>query len=188
MNVFPDMPGQAWKSKKRQTWSVTAQTGASGKRRTLINQTYPKWTIEVKYVGLTKTNADIIMGFFGQQKAGFESFLFKDNEDYQVTGQYIGVGTGNSQSVYLYRSIAGEMSEPVTDIIPNTLKLYANGTQIECSIGTNGLITFTAPQGTVLTIDYQYYWRVAFDSDYNEQTIIFLDVYENASIKMVTAR
>lgn len=187
LNVFPDLPGQQWKSKKRMKWDVSVQKSAQQVRKTMINQNYPSWEINVQYKGLTKYNADIIMGFFGQQKGAFLPFLWKDLEDYKVTAQPIGTGTGSSETYYLTRSLGNGIVLPVYDVVPNTLKVYVDGTQTTSyTLGVDGKITMTATSGKPITATFEYYWRVAFDADYNEQTVVWYDIYENASMKLVT--
>lgn len=186
MNIFPEIPGQKFESKKRQKWDVQIQTSASKRRKSMTNQVYPEWEIEVDYTGLTKENADKMMGFYGQQKGPLTPFLFKDMEDYKVIGQNIGVGTGLKQNIYLLRTVGNGVVVPVYDVVPNTLKIYSAGEEIEYNLGNDGLVTVTTIKDNIITADFEYYWRVAFDNDYCEQTLLYYDIYQNSTIKLVS--
>lgn len=188
LNIFPTIAGQQWKSKKRMKWDVSVQTSAQNVRKTLVTQTYPKWEITVSYKGLTQSDADMIMGFYGQQKGPFLPFLWKDIEDYKATRQVIGLGIGEPKTYYLCRTVGNGIVIPVYDPIPESLHVFLDGVETSAAgIGDDGAIRVDAPEGAEISATFEYYWRVAFDSDYNEQTAVFYDLFENGNIKLVSA-
>lgn len=188
MQIFPDLPGQDFGSKKTQRWDVKVQKSGGKKRKAMTSQVYPEWEIEVAYKALTKENTDKIMGFFGAVKGPLTPFLWRDLEDYQENGVRLGLGDGMNSNFYLIRNVGGYMADRVFDVVSGTLKVYVNGAPAEYTPGADGLVSLnTAPDaGTVISADFEYYWRVCFAEEYAESVNIFYDLYENKKIRLVT--
>jgi uncharacterized protein (TIGR02217 family) len=188
MQIFPQLPGQAFGSKKTQRWDVKAQKSGSKKRKAMTSQVYPEWEIEVAYKALSKENIDKIMGFYGAMKGPLTPFLWRDLEDYREENIRLGIGDGMTSGFYLIRNVGGYFADRVFDVVSGTLKVYVNGTLAEYTTGDAGLImlTKTPEAGDVISADFEYYWRVCFADEYTESVNIFYDLYENKKIRLVT--
>lgn len=189
MNIFPTIPNIQFGQKWAEDWSfVKVKRSGSGRRKTLCNRSYPDWKISVKFVGLDDYYIEQIAGFIGQQKGPFEEFLWLDPVYYLQERVRIGTSDGSNKAFQLLRNFDNRFVIPVTDVMPNSLRVFADATQMTVSSNTNGLVTLSAApaSGAVVTASFQYYWRVAFDdSEYSWQDIFF-NLYNYNQINLVT--
>ena len=189
MNIFPIIPNIQFGQKWSEDWSfVKVKKSGSGRRKTLCNRSYPDWKISVKFVGLDDYDIEQIAGFIGQQKGPFEEFLWLDPVYYLQERVRIGTGTGSLTQFQLLRNFDNRFVIPVTDVLPNSLKVFADATKMTVSANTNGLLTLSAApaSGAVVTASFQHYWRVAFDdSEYSWQDMFF-NLYNYNQINLVT--
>lgn len=147
---------EAWKSKISPSWTITEQTTASGRRRALIEQAYPKWQINLEYKALNNEEAQALQGFYCLRKGGFEPFYFKCYEYHKAEKQRLGTNTDGT-----YQCVAnlGGYVEPVSYV--EKLTVYINGVKTTNYTLNNGRISLAAGSGTV-TADYEYYLKVHF--------------------------
>lgn len=186
--VFPGIYQIKWDSTKTPSWDTTVKRLGRGKRKSITNRAYPDWEINVQFVGLTKAQADEIIGFLGVVCGG--AFRWWDLEDNTQQGMIIGIGDGSTTAYQLMRQWGGtSFVEPVLDPLADTVKIYAAGTQLTTgwSLAEDGGIQFdTAPAaGTKITADFSYYWRVAIDKDV-ELKNVFTNLYEFGKMKLVS--
>jgi uncharacterized membrane protein YciS (DUF1049 family) len=92
----------------------------------------PRWDFELSYNFLedrTGVNSSLktVEGFFLSMGASFDSWLFKDPDDYLVTGGLMGVTDGVTTQFYFHRPI-GAFNEIVGQVdTVNTVTLYLAG-------------------------------------------------------------
>ena len=161
----------AYNSSKQQSWDTEVYESASGRYRSLSNQLYPKWKINVLIQPLTDADARTLMGFVAARKGGYEPFLWKDAEDY------------HEQGVTLAK-ISNTKYQAVAKFVDGTKQASSSYTV------SNGYVTFgSAPaSGAVVTANYDYYWKVRFDDDRMGIDHIFDNINRSQRFKMVTAR
>lgn len=187
--IFPEMP-IGWNSTKNIKWDTKVVKSASGKRKAMTTIAYPEIEIESSLVGLTQQQVEAVGGFVCARRGMLEPFLWKDPEEYKVEKLQIGAGTGSKSEYQLFRLFGG-FKLPVTDIVPNTLTVYLNGTATTAfTLEDGGIIKFSAaPQtGKVITASFEYYWRVAMASDELASEVLFLDINKISSLRLVTVR
>ena len=178
--VFPVMPGLAWSVNRKAIWSGTRRIeNVSGKTVRMTDWTYPQWEWSVKHNllrqgtvnGVNYAEMAQLAAFFNGRQGGFDSFLYRDTNDNQVTGQALGVGNGVATQFQLVRSFGGFI-EPI--YAPNTVtNAYVNGVDptgwsvSAWGSATPGVITFAAPPGNGLavTADFTFRFPVAFTKD-----------------------
>lgn len=148
----------SWETTMQQTWDVVEQKSASGRRRTLCQQTLPGWTINISFPMLTRTERDILLGFYAQCKGKFESFFFTDEEQCHVEQQVLNVGTDGTYQ--LVSNYAGYV-EPVERVA--NLKVFVNGIETTAFTEDNGVLMVDA-EGDV-TATYDFYWKVCFGNN-----------------------
>ncbi len=188
--IFPTLPSMAWDSQKTARWSTKVQNSGSGKRKSLSQWAYPEWEIECSYTCLNPAEIEQAAGFFNLVRGKFQPFLWKDPEDYKQTKVRIGTGNGVNTDFQLLRNLANLYVEPVKDVVAGTLTVYAEDNQIIVTIGTDGGITTATPpaEGAAITASFEYYWRVAFDSDELNYTNFWYSYYKLKKITVVTVK
>ena len=186
--VFVSPPTMAWNSTKTQKWNTKIQKSASGRRKTLSRWPYPEWVLDCSYTCLDPEQVEYVAGFFARMRGEAGTFLWKDPDDYRQTGVQIGIGDGATVGFQLVRNYGGFV-EPVLDIVPGTLTVYVDGAEVEFTLQDNGWIEITAPEvGAVVTATFEYYWRVAFDSDEATWENFWYNFNRMKSVKLVTVK
>jgi uncharacterized protein (TIGR02217 family) len=170
--IFPDLQGLKWDIEKTPIWSTIIQTSANGKETRATNWSYPRYKFDLSFEFLEDSSSQIddihtIIGFYNARKGAYDDFLFKDDTDYQMTGQNIGSGNGQSTIFQIVRNYGGFL-EPVKGVKSSTLKVYLDGVlTTDYTLSDYGVITFnSAPANTVaITVDCEFYYRVRFNDD-----------------------
>jgi len=150
-DVFPSLiRGPAFHFKKTQSFATIIQAAASKAETRIAQMQNPVWMWELPYTyltddptklsaGLSYTDFQTIMGFYGRMQGPFESFLYSDPDDHSVgpamiSGspnpaailQVVDDGLGNYYSP-IQRNLGGEFYEDITDL-NGLIAVYANGT------------------------------------------------------------
>lgn len=188
--IFPQFPSMAWNSEKTQSWEVTVKKSGSGKRKTMTSQAYPNWNIKCSYTALGQQEVEQAAGFFARVKGELLPFLWKDPEDYRENNVRIGTGNGENREFQLLRNYADEYVEPIYDVVPGTLAVFVDGVAVGFSLDADGLVIITAPPaiGAVITATFEYYWRVAFDTDSITWVNFWYNYYQLKTITLVNVR
>ncbi|MDD3157661.1 DUF2460 domain-containing protein [Anaeromusa sp.] len=188
MDVFPEIKTMEWNNKKTPSYDVVVQQSGSKRRKTMVTHAYPEWTLECSFTALDRKQIDKIYGFYCAQSGGAKPFLWFDMEDNKQVG-IKAVGDGVTEEFQLYRSLGGLFYEPVRDIVANSLVLWLGSSLATGYTLENGKVIFgTAPAaGTIVTADFRYYWRVAFDDAITSE-IFWYNLYKLNSFKLVTVR
>lgn len=167
--LFPALPGLSFDVKRTPVWKTRLQESVSGKETRQADWSYPRWKWSFPYDLLRDTASQqelrTLVGFFLQRQGMYDSFLLQDADDYTVTGQPIGTGTGAQTQYQLVRTYGGFV-EPMKE--PNSISaLKVNGSSAPFTHLGSGLVQFnSAPaNGTALTADFTYYFRARFEVD-----------------------
>lgn len=179
-DIFPTLPGLTWNVVKQPEFSTQIQKSSSGKEVRVSYMSSPMYTFKLNYEFLRdKPNSGVpdapdnefqtLAGFFLKRKGNFDSFLFSDPTDNQITNQVFGTGNGVKTQFQLIRTWGGS-----TDIVQNVdtvsaYHIYINDEEVDAEdyLLVNGLITFnSAPEsGSILTWSGKYYFRVRFNNN-----------------------
>lgn len=186
--IFPVLPSMDWDSVKTQSWDTTIQKYGSGRRKAMSKVAWPTWKIECSFKALDPDDIEKAAGFFGMVRGALTPFLWLDPEDYQETGTRIGAGTGETAEYQLLRNLGGYYAEPVLDVVPNTLVVYADGVPVAFTLGDDGKVSLSATSGAAITADFKYYWRVAFSDDDMEMSNFWYNFYKLNKFSVVTVK
>ena len=154
--IFPLNPGKvSWATTIKQDWEVTKFVAASGSRKTLVQQTLPRWTFGIKFPALTKYEINQLMAFYARCKGSWQPFYYKDYERFEVLGKVL---ESNAEGVY-QAVIPIEGYEEPAELIDNVV-VFVDGKRTK--------------EFTVATVkfDYEYYFKVAFSESLSITQII----------------
>lgn len=171
------LPGLAFVIHKRPRFSTAVYPGSSGVSVRRAMMQYPIWEFELTFEFLRDNDAinsneyRTLCGFFLSRQGGFDTFLLKDPDDYQVTGGSLGTGDGTTTQFPFLRSFGG-FEELVGQVDNgNPIHIYDNG--VLKTLGTdytialpNQLIFTVAPAaGHAITADFQFFFNCRFQED-----------------------
>lgn len=136
---------------------------------------YPRWNFELSYNYLedssgAESSLKTIMGFFLARRGSFESWLFKDPDDYLVTEGLCGIADGVTPEFPLCREL-GEFREQVGQLdTANSLSVYVDGVLASPSDYTvvmpNSIVFDTSPDaGAEIRASFQFYYACRFMED-----------------------
>lgn len=177
--IFPISSGKSsWSGTQSQTWDVTQTETASGRRRAICGQLYPRYTLNVAFKLLTDADVAALTGFYAKCKGQLLPFWYRENSWHVEKQQLSGNG-----GVYQCVIKNGDYVEPCYRV--DDVQVYLNGYATRQFTVSNGAINVNA--GTaVVTASYDYYQRVRFDNTLSV-TQRYTDV-NSVDIKLVTVR
>ena len=190
VGVFPSLPGLGWSVTKAPTFQTRIQRAVSGRESRALDYPYPLWQFTLVFAFLRDDPAAgfdelrTLLGFYLSCQGAYGTFLFQDPSDYQVAGQYLGIGDSSLTAFQLQRTMGtgladGGFGEPIE--APNQVRaVYFNGiTQSPSSYSVDpdtGLLTFATPppNGLVVTADFSYWFRCRFiDDSYDFENFMY---------------
>lgn len=188
--IFPDLPSMEWNNKKKPNWNVTVKKSGTGKRKSMTTQAYTHWELTMSFRCLDQAQIEKAAGFFSMIKGPLTPFLWKDMDDYKQEKVRIGAGNGENKEFQLLRNLGGYYVEPILDIIPGTLTVYADNTPIAVSSETDGwtVLATAPPMGSIVTATFEYYWRVAIAGDCPAWENFWYGFYKLNSFTLETVR
>lgn len=190
--IFPTLPGLTWSITKSPTWSTQIQTSVSGREQRAAFYLYPLWNFTLTYEFLrSDSNAELqsLMGFYNLRKGSYDSFLFKDPSDFNVTNQVIGTGDGTTKTFYLLHPI-GSWVEPI-GYSDNITVVTVNDVAVLTGITNDGVsVTFaTAPSaGASIKWGGTFYYRVRFAKDAVDYENFMYQLWSLKKLELVTSR
>lgn len=150
-----------WSTEVEQSWDVTEEKSASGKRRALTYQTLPGWQFTMTFPALSSEERDKLLAFYSRVKGSLIPFFYKDAESYLCENVVLPKNTDGSYQ--LTANMHGQQ-EPVE--YADNIKVYIDGVlQGDSSYNLDrGAIVFkVAPaEGAKVTASYEYWWKVHF--------------------------
>jgi uncharacterized protein (TIGR02217 family) len=168
------MPGLAYSWHKRPRFATQFQQAASGVSVRNALMQYPIWEFEATFEFLrSDVNAEYqaLLGFYLSRQGGFDTFLFKDADDYLVTGGTLGTADGVTTQFDFKRTIGG-FAEKVGQVDNGaTINVYDNGVLKTAGVHynvvlPNHVVFVTAPvAGHVITADFQFFFNCRFQED-----------------------
>lgn len=169
------LPGLSFSVHKKPGFKTRVSEAPSGMEVRNSLTEYPRWDFELTYEFLEdRSGADsslkTIMGFFLQMRGAYDSWLFKDPDDYQATAVAIGTGDGATPEFPLVRSMGGFLERIGQVDTANTINIYADGVLVDPADYTitlpNRLIFDVSPAlGVDITGTYQYFFVCRFIED-----------------------
>ena len=180
--IFPlDAGRTSWSSTLSQAWEVTQTETASGRRRAICSQLYPKLTFNVNFSALTDTEVNTLLGFYSRCKGTLLPFWYKDYGA-RIEMQELARNDDGKYQCFIDQGGYIIGCERV-----DRLRVYVDGTETLDFDVENGLVTIPAAtaESKVLAC-YDYYWRVRFSENLSI-TQTFANI-NTVSLKLVTVR
>lgn len=190
--IFPSLPGQAWPVVKAPKWSTKVQTTASGRETRASFYASPRWHIKVSFAVLRQNEMQQLAGFFNARRGSWDTFLFYDPQECQVSGQPFGLGNGVTSRFQLLRSVGGFV-EPVFGLKepPQIMRdgvLLQQGT--DYTVDNMATVTFVVPPGanTELTWSGKYCFRCRFQQDQAEFEQFMSNLWALKRVELLTVK
>ncbi|MBX9754531.1 MAG: DUF2460 domain-containing protein [Pseudomonadaceae bacterium] len=162
------------------TWS-TLRTGLkSGITRRNVMRSRPLHKFDGSFDGRDEKVLAVLLAAFNATRGAAFGFRFKNWMDYQLQAEAFAVGTGASQIVQLTKAYTfGAQTVLVPIRKPNEgLVIKEGGNVLAATVDTTtGIISFTAPPGSVITASGTFDLPVSFDNDEFGGAIDSLKVY-----------
>lgn len=196
--VLPSLVGLGFDVVRTPQWDTVVQQALSGMETRVARQTYPRWQWELTY-NVLRSNASYgelqqLAGFFNERQGKFDTFLYQDADDNNVTGQSIATGDGSTKTFQLIRSFGGFI-EPV--LAPHAVSnVYVNsvaqsGVTVNSWGSTSpGTITLTtAPaSGAIITADFSFYFPVRMTADSVSFNMFLSQYYKAKKFSFVSVK
>lgn len=179
---FPlDAGSAAWNSSVSQAWEVTQTETASGRRRAICSQLYPKLSFNVSFTALDNKNLSLLIGFYAKCKGTLLPFFYKD---YGARVELQELSRDESGKYQLFIKNGGY-------VLPcekaDNVSVYIDDKETADFTLDGDILTVPAATAkSVVMASFDYYWRVRF-SDTLSVTQTFADV-NNVNLKLVTVR
>lgn len=179
---FPLEAGSAaWNSSVSQAWEVTQTETASGRRRAICSQLYPKLSFTVSFTALDDKNLSLLMGFYAKCKGTLLPFFYKD---YGARVELQELSRDESGKYQLFIKNGGY-------VLPcekaDNVSVYVDDKETADFTLDGDILTVPAATAkSVVKASFDYYWRVRF-SDTLSVTQNFENV-NNVNLKLVTVR
>lgn len=179
---FPLEAGSAaWNSSVSQAWEVTQTETASGRRRAICSQLYPKLSFNVSFTALDDKNLSLLIGFYAKCKGTLLPFFYKD---YGARVELQELSRDESGKYQLFIKNGGY-------VLPcekaDNVSVYVDDKETaDFTLDGDILTVPTATLKSVVKASFDYYWRVRF-LDTLSVTQNFENV-NNVNLKLVTVR
>ena len=142
------LPGLAFSVHKKPSFRTRINSAASGNEVRNALQQYPIWDFELTYEYLedssgANSSLKSIMGFFLSRQGSFDSWLFKDPDDYLVTNGTLGSSDGVTTQFDFKRTLGG-FAEKIGQVdTANTITIYHSIAENRTIPATPGPYTIT---------------------------------------------
>lgn len=180
--IFPLDSGEtAWSSTLQQAWEVTQTETASGRRRAICSQLYPKLSFNVSFTALDDKNLSLLIGFYAKCKGTLLPFSYKD---YGARVELQELSRDESGKYQLFIKNGGY-------VLPrekaDNVSVYIDDKETADFTLDGDILTVPAATAkSVVMASFDYYWSVRF-TDTLSVTQTFADV-NNVNLKLVTVR
>jgi len=152
------LPGLAFDVKKKPGFNTRISSAASGNEVRNALMEYPIWEFELTYEFLedqsgAESSLKTILGFFLSRQGAFDSWLFKDPDDYLVVNGACG-DTDGVTTQFSFKRTMGEFQEKIGQIdTVNTITLYLSIEEADTIPASPGPYTVTVVNAANFTED-----------------------------------
>lgn len=208
--VFPTLrPG--FPVHVRPTYSSIVQTSVSGVEQISAKQAYPLWEFEIMFELLADETQNIIKdashfavgkkelqeiaGLFLVCRGQYGRFFYKNPRDFRRLNQHIATGDGVRTVFRLMRTWSTWFIEPVGGIdMLDPINVYLDGVLQGPGVASidadliNVVFTDPVPLGTIVTMDYSFYYFCRFIEDIQDFEQFFHHMWALQSCKFRSAK
>lgn len=180
--IFPLDSGEtAWSSTLQQAWEVTQTETASGRRRAICSQLYPKLSFNVSFTALDDKNLSLLIGFYAKCKGTLLPFFYKD---YGARVELQELSRDESGKYQMFIKNGGYVLP--CEKADNVCVYVDDKETVDFTLEGDMLTVPAATAKSVVKVSFDYYWRVRF-TDTLSVTQTFANV-NNVNLKLVTVR
>lgn len=159
----------AYGSQFGQEFKTGIKTLRSGQERRNAEWAAPLGRFSVMYDNIRDEQHEIVYAAHMASMGSAIGFRFKNWADYKADKIVVGAGTGSPQVVQLVRNYqfgAAVLSKKIYKPVVGTVQMFADDQPITSDVDhTLGLVTLSAPAGSVLTWSGEFDVPVRFVSD-----------------------
>ncbi len=142
------LPGLTFSVHKIPMFRTKVSEAASGFELTNALMEYPKWTFELTYEFLedrsgAASSLKTIVGFFLNRKGRFDTWLFKDPDDYEADNSICGLSDGLTTEFPLTRTYGGFIERIGQVDEDNSIEVYRSVEEADTIPATPGPYTIT---------------------------------------------
>lgn len=189
--IFPTFPGLAWGVVKAPQFTTRIQRAASGRELRASLTAYPTYTIRLSFEFLRADEFQQLLGFFLARRGAWDSFLFTDPDDCQVTDYRIAAGDGNRNLFQLLRPCGGFI-EPVENVNTITEVKVGGVAKIQgkdYTVTPSGILVFNPAPGPGQDVTWtgSYYYRCRFKDDSADFSKFMQQLWEFKKCELVGA-
>lgn len=213
--VFPTLAPETWSVHKVPSFTSTSTRAITGRESQCVRAVFPRWEFTLKYgddswlrdqtqniVPNPKlagdTELEQISGLFLACLGSYGEFYYNDPDDNSRLAATLGKGDGSTTTFLVYYPwgngpYAAPFMAPVGGLI-SVDKIYFNGSPISAALysidSTNTKIVFvSAPaNGTVITIDFHFYFRCRWSDDMQQYSQWALNLWEYKQCKFKSVK
>lgn len=192
-----NLPGLKFDSERTPIFRTGVQSAVSFKESRLSYALFPVFEFSLQYELLrhdtTPSDLRNIVGFFGEHRGRWDTFLYNDPTYNTVVDEPFGVGDGVTTQFQLVAKFGNATSYALTELIQNlgaapTIK-KAGVTQTvttHYTISGTGVVTFvTAPAAAeALTWSGSFYYRCRFVDDHLTTTEFMNKLWATKQVKL----
>lgn len=234
--IYPsDVRGLKFNVTKTPKFNTLVQTAPNKFETRILQSQNPVWNWTLLYdylyassngqynnellAGRDYPDYQLLQGFFLGRQGMYDDFLFLDPDDNSVGPGLVDglpnplaelqlVTDGTTFFSPLQRNFGGQFLEDITDLVPDTLTVYANGVELEEDVdyfvrgpgfavpGASFIgmyLEFANQPDEPVTAEFQFYFRVTFASDEQEFEKFLQDLWTigghgGGSLELKTAR
>lgn len=157
-------------------WRTDIVESISGAEQRNQRRSVPRRRYEVKYNAQDKTAVREIMDLLDDRRGALNAFRIKDYLNYQLTDETILTASGGEYTAQIKQSLgsANAYSRTIRNIDESTLVVKVNGvtlttdgSPVEWTVSSTGLITFAVPLSLsdVVSVTCDFFVPVRFDVD-----------------------
>lgn len=149
------LPGLAFSLHKKPKFATLKHQAASGVSARQALRQYPIWEFELTYEFLRDNVTNefkTLCGFFLSRQGGFDTFLFKDPDDYLVQNGALGLADG-ATTKFAFKRTMGGFAEKIGQVdLAQTISIYGSLAQAG-SIPNTGPYTITTANAAAFVAD-----------------------------------
>lgn len=186
-DVFPVLAGISWPVVRGPVFSTMIQQGVDLSELRATFMSAPIYDFTLTYDILRNdAHAEFqqLCGFFEARLGSWDSFLFTEPADANVSAQVFGTGNASAVAFQLIRSF-GASNAPVKNL-NSAPTITVNNTPTSNFTVSAGLVTFTSPPAAnaVLRWTGTYYFRARFGADTSEFEQFMRQFWQAGTIKL----
>lgn len=172
-------------------FSSSCATTLSGKELIVLESEFAKQRYKIKNCLLSEMEFEQFNIFFRARRGKNFAFRFRDNGDYKVVKQRIGIGDGTTKIFPLfkiYEDVVSTYLRRITKPVHDSLQLYVDNSLIKADVNFDqGIVELSEPllMNKILVADFMFDVVVRFGADNFEYNIQDTGAFEISEIELI---